>query len=134
MCSDWSKKDAHGEAFGEYYRAPVGSFEHEHAYELSRRNNILCLYRLPWPLSVLFETIDIGCRNRHECVSYSNFIAEWVWRKHMQLTGTALARRDVVMPANFNERAFLGLPAFLGNVADVGASVDIDEDISCLFN
>jgi len=38
-CSDWSKMDDHGECFGGFWQAAEGTYEREHAYELSREDN-----------------------------------------------------------------------------------------------
>lgn len=80
-CSDWAKQDQHGECYGGYWEYPEGSYEKEHAWELSKKKNFECLCDLPYPREAIKYTIELGCENRQESVRYSNFLCEWTKRK-----------------------------------------------------
>jgi hypothetical protein len=83
-CTDWNKKDAHGESFGGFWKYPEGSPEKEKAYDLTRDANGRALWRLPFPKRFLIKSIDIGCETRMESVRYSNFLGVWMERKMVQ--------------------------------------------------
>lgn len=84
-CSDWSKMDRHGECYGGFWKYPEDSYEKANAYDLSRKDNGLALYQLPYPKEIVLKTIKYGCNNRHESVRYSNFLCEWIKRKINQM-------------------------------------------------
>lgn len=95
MCSDWSKMDKHGKYFEGYYDYPEGSNEREYAWNWTRRTNIVELFKLPYPLRLLLETIELGCSNRYESVRYSTFLCEWIRRKYSTLNEDDLPLRIV---------------------------------------
>ena len=80
-CTDWSKMDEFGNSFGGYWDYPIGTYERDHAYNLTKERNFEKLWELPYPKSVIIKTIELGCSNRMECVRYSNFVCEWIKRK-----------------------------------------------------
>lgn len=81
-CTEWNKMNREGEYFtGKIY----DSDEYYDAWDLTRKDNFLALWELPYPKEVILETIIIGCRNLKECVRYSNFICEWIKRKMEQI-------------------------------------------------
>jgi len=90
MCSDWSKQDIYDNCYGGYWKYYEGTYARENAYNLSRAYAIYRLSKLPYPRKVLLKTIDIGCGNRQESVSYSNFLCDWVFRKYKQVYGNDL--------------------------------------------
>lgn len=101
MCSDWRRMDACGVMF-------EGDQLYENNPDVTLRSNILALFRLPYPLRVILFTIEEGCLSGKECVRYSNFVCEWISRKYASLHQSAtLARRTSVLPANFDEHAWL---------------------------
>jgi hypothetical protein len=83
-CSSWNKQDDHGECFGGFWESNDED-EREHAYQLSRRHNAVCLYNLPFPKHLLLETVRLGCANRMESVRYSNYLLRWFVDKAGQL-------------------------------------------------
>lgn len=117
MCSDWSKQDEHGECFGGFWEYPDDSYESKHAYYLSRRKNILELYKLPFPDLVLIETVRLGCNIRRESVRYSNFICEWLRRKYESLnrgeSTPALRIKIPVFPVGWSEAKYMAIPGII---------------------
>lgn len=94
-CSDWCKKDRHGKCYGGYWRYPEGSYEKEHAWELSRKDNGQGLWELLNPHNFIFQTIKIGCNNRRESVRYSNFLGEWMTRKMQLMKEEVKSLKDI---------------------------------------
>ncbi|AYV85443.1 MAG: hypothetical protein Satyrvirus17_3 [Satyrvirus sp.] len=79
-CTEWNKMDKYGECFGSYWKYPEGSYEWENAFDLCEEENCRALYELPYPKQFLLYTVRYGCRNRLECVEYSNFLGEYMKR------------------------------------------------------
>lgn len=84
-CSEWSKMDKYGDYYNGFYNYPEGTYQREHAWELTRRDNGLALYNLPYPKRVILETIKYSCNTLKECVRYTNFLCEWIKRKMHQM-------------------------------------------------
>jgi hypothetical protein len=84
-CTDWNKINRHGNSFGGFWDYPDGSKEKENASALTRIDNGNALWELPYPRSIIYETINMGCLNRCESVRYSNFVCEWIKRKIEQI-------------------------------------------------
>ena len=85
MCTDWAKMDRNGESFKGAWKEEEGSEEKKNAWHLTREDNIKGLWELPYEKTLIIKTIQIGCRNRQECVRYSNFLCEWVTRMKQKL-------------------------------------------------
>lgn len=85
-CTEWHKRDEHGEYFEGYWRYPAGSLEKTHAFQLTYDRNRRLLYKLPYSKEFILKTVEFGCDNGWESVRYSNHICEWVRRKQEQLT------------------------------------------------
>lgn len=77
-CTDWCKMDRFGNSFGGYWEYPENSYERVNAFTLSRKDNGLALYELPYPKKFILETIKIGCSNRLECVPFTVYMCEWM--------------------------------------------------------
>ncbi|ARF08209.1 hypothetical protein Catovirus_1_259 [Catovirus CTV1] len=71
-CIEWCKQDRYGD------HCSLG-------FGVTKTDNCLGLYKLPYPHDVILESIDFGCNNRMECVRYSNFFCEWLKRKMISL-------------------------------------------------
>jgi len=101
LCSDWHKQDVNGNFYGGYWAFPKGSYEQQNASILSYRRNILELYRLPFPDQVLEEAAELGYAHQKASVRYSNFLCEWVRRKHLQMQKSVydIIPLDQVLPA-----------------------------------
>lgn len=84
-CTDWNKQDRHGKSYGGFWRYPEDSYEREHAYELSRADNLKGMCELPYPRRILIDTVQWGCNTRMESVRFSNFCCEWIKRKREHL-------------------------------------------------
>ncbi len=80
--TDWSKQDEYGISYGGYWKYPTDSYELKNAYDLSRKRNCKCLWKLPYPKHFVLKTIDLGSI---ENVRYSNFLCEWMKRKIEQM-------------------------------------------------
>jgi hypothetical protein len=82
FCSDWNKQDENGKCYEGYYNYPEGSIENINAYTLSRRKNVLELYRLPFPDHVLLDTVEFGCSIRYESVLFSRQLCQFCLSKY----------------------------------------------------
>jgi hypothetical protein len=84
-CSDWSKIDFLGIHRNGFYDYPEGSYEHENAWELTRKKNLDALLSLPYPSRAIIEAINVGCESGWECVSAVVLCCEWFKRKLEQM-------------------------------------------------
>lgn len=80
-CSDWSKQTECGECYGGYHSFPHDSYEYQNAHSLTRLANGKALYKLPYAHQLIFKTIELGCANRLESVTYTITLCEYVRRK-----------------------------------------------------
>jgi hypothetical protein len=95
-CSDWGKMDEYGNSYSGFWKYPEESEERQNAYSLSLDYNCKALYNLPYPKKFILHTIKIGCGNRRESVSYSNFLCEAM---HQQIIGinTEISNKKLIL-------------------------------------
>jgi len=68
-----------------YWLYPKGTPEKQNASNLTRTANGTALWNLPYSKEVVLKIIELGCGNRMEYVSYSNFLCEWLkWLKKLE--------------------------------------------------
>jgi hypothetical protein len=53
LCTDWNKIDLEGTPFGGYYWAPEGTYEYKNAWDLSKKDAIEKLLKLPYPRDLI---------------------------------------------------------------------------------
>jgi hypothetical protein len=99
-CTDWNKQDRHGNPFGGFWKYDEGTYEYEHAYELSREDNFKGLCELPFPRWIIMKTVDWGCKTREESVRFSNFCCVWLERKREQMFPSLQSLAKRVIEAN----------------------------------
>jgi len=108
LCTDWYKMDVNGEAFGSvYYQG-----NHDQAFLYTGRENMLALYRLPYPDTLLLEVARMGCSLRQESVRDLNFLCVWLERKYAQVhpDKPPLPRKSPCFSKTFDGMKFLDLP------------------------
>lgn len=118
FCTDWSKMDPNGESFGGFWDVEdKDSDDYKNAWIYSRRQNILELYKLPYPDRVLIKSVKLGCSCRDESVRYSNHLCETFRRKIIQ------QRPDIILPtklpildSGFDDDQFIKLGKFSGPI------------------
>ncbi|AYV85216.1 MAG: hypothetical protein Satyrvirus7_10 [Satyrvirus sp.] len=73
-----NSKDLSFEEFEKIFDDTACNEWSKNAYMLSREENCKALYDLPYPKEFILETINIGCSNRLECISFSAYLCEYM--------------------------------------------------------
>jgi len=85
-CTEWYKMNRQGDHYAGFYKYAEGTNERDNAWSLTRSDNCVGLWELPYPKHLILKVMKYACDTSiMESVRYVNFICEWIKRKMIHI-------------------------------------------------